>query len=192
VRNLERRPSAAVRCTDRVRYRRVGRVTVVRGLRQREDVEPAVGASDHRRVPFRVAIDQKIPPEGVAITRIDQPADAGSVFDSNVAATTRASIHVDHGHAAQRGSHDPRVDRATKHPIQRDHVRRRGGDVATYHQWQVGPVPRRRSHRRVLLQDQRDAIVRRRDRGCGVLRRGGRDRAEAGDHGHVDRGRRVR
>jgi hypothetical protein len=173
--DLKRWSSAAVRRTDRVRDSRIGRVTVVCGFRQREDVEPAVGASHHRRVPFRITVDEEVLPQGVAVTRVDQSADAGGVFDSNVAATARASVHVDHGHGAQRGTHDPRVHRATQHPVQRDHVRRRSGDVAAYHQRQVGPVSRRGSHRHLLLQDQGDTIIHRRDRGRGVLQRGGRD-----------------
>ena len=158
--HLERRSSTAVRCTDRVRDRRIGRIAVVRGFREREDVEPAVGKDHHRRVPFSVAVDEEVSPQGIAVTRIDQPADAGGVFDGDVATTTGASVHVDHGHGAQRGTHDTRVHRATQHPVQRHRVRRRGGDVAAGHRRQVGPVPRRGSHYRVLLQNQRHAFIR--------------------------------
>jgi hypothetical protein len=58
--NLERQSSAAVRCTDRVRDCRVGHITVVFGFRQREDVELAVGASHHRRVLFRITVDEEV------------------------------------------------------------------------------------------------------------------------------------
>jgi hypothetical protein len=115
--DLERRSSVAVRCTDRVRDCRVGRITVVCGSRQREDVEPAVGASHYRRVPFCMTVDEEVSPQGVIITLIDQPANAGRVFNSNVAAAARTSVHVDHGYGPQGGTHDPRVHRTTQHPV---------------------------------------------------------------------------
>jgi hypothetical protein len=59
---LERRSSTAVRCIDRVRNHRIGRIAVVRGFREREDVELAVGKDHHRRVLFSVAVDKEVSP----------------------------------------------------------------------------------------------------------------------------------
>jgi hypothetical protein len=91
---------------------------------------------------FRITVDEEVSPQGIAVTRINQSVDAGRVFDSNVAATARASVHVDYGYRAQRGTHDPGAHRATQYRVQRDHVRRRGGDVTAHHQQQVGLIPR--------------------------------------------------
>jgi hypothetical protein len=59
---LERRSSTAVRYTDRVRNRRIGRIAVVHGFRKREDVKLAVRKDYHRRVPFSIIVDEEVSP----------------------------------------------------------------------------------------------------------------------------------
>jgi hypothetical protein len=53
-------------------------------------------------MPFRITIDEDVPPEGVTVTRFDQPANAGGLFDGRVTATARASVHVRHEYRGER------------------------------------------------------------------------------------------
>jgi hypothetical protein len=62
-------------------------------------------------VPFRVAVDQEISAQGIAITRIDRSADAGGLFDSDVAAAARASVYGDLVHDYTRANSVPQLFR---------------------------------------------------------------------------------
>jgi hypothetical protein len=114
---LEQQPSAAIRYTDRVRDRRIRRITVVRGFRKYENIEPAIRTGSYRRMLFRIAVDEEVPPEGVIVAQFDQPTDAGGLFNSDVAATARASIHIYHRYRTRRSKHHLRAYHATEHPL---------------------------------------------------------------------------